>query len=98
MDGKTARRHHTGILRKECGVPCPVSCEVNLELSYDEFSFQGSRRLRLVCRVNRACARAFCCEILFARGGQHAEILEKPDRPLRCPYLPTYLPTLLMGN
>ena len=29
---------------------------------------------------------------------QQAEILQKPERPLRCPYLPTYLPTLLMGN
>ena len=29
-----------------------------------------------------------------------AEILQKPDRPLPRPYmyLPTYLPTLLMGN
>ena len=34
----------------------------------------------------------------FCLGGPDAEILEKPDRPLRCPYLPTYLPTLLMGN
>ena len=25
----------------------------------------------------------------------HAEILQKPDRPLPCPYLPTYLPTYL---
>ena len=31
-------------------------------------------------------------------GGPHDEILQKPGRPLRCPYLPTYLPTLLMGN
>ena len=29
---------------------------------------------------------------------RHAEILQKPGRPLPCPYLPTYLPTLLMGN
>ena len=36
--------------------------------------------------------------IIFAWGGPHAEILQKPDRPLPCPYLPTYLPTLLMGN
>ena len=35
---------------------------------------------------------------IFAWGGPHDEIQEKPDRPLRCPYLPTYLPTLLMGN
>ena len=34
----------------------------------------------------------------FSWGGQHDEILQKPARPLPCPYLPTYLPTLLMGN
>ena len=34
----------------------------------------------------------------FCLGGQHDDILEKPGRPLPCPYLPTYLPTLLMGR
>ena len=34
----------------------------------------------------------------FCLGGTHDEILQKPGRPLPCPYLPTYLPTLLMGN
>ena len=29
---------------------------------------------------------------------RHDDILQKPGRPLPCPYLPTYLPTLLMGN
>ena len=50
----------------------------------------------LCARQGLGRAKQVC--ILFAWGGQHAEILEKPDRPLRCPYLPTYLPTLLMGN
>jgi hypothetical protein len=36
--------------------------------------------------------------VYFCLAGHHAEILQKPDRPLPCPYLPTYLPTLLMGN
>ena len=34
----------------------------------------------------------------FCFAVRHAEILQKPGRPLPCPYLPTYLPTLLMGN
>ena len=29
----------------------------------------------------------------FCLAGHHDEILQKPDRPLPCPYLPTYLPT-----
>ena len=55
-------------------------------------------------RNRRACVRV-CVEVpvppgvcTFCLGVPHDEILEKPDRPLRCPYLPTYLPTLLMGN
>ena len=38
--------------------------------------------------------------VLFSctRLGRGCEILQKPGRPLPCPYLPTYLPTLLMGN
>jgi len=36
--------------------------------------------------------------VYFCLAGYHDEILQKPDRPLPCPYLPTYLPTLLMGN
>ena len=43
-----------------------------------------------------------CCvtqvAFVFAWPGIMMKFCKNPGRPLRCPYLPTYLPTLLMGN
>ena len=50
-------------------------------------------RVRELHDLRRLAGGVYFCYI-----GHHDEILEKPDRPLPCPYLPTYLPTLLMGN
>ena len=72
---------------------------------------RGARQASSGCscqrrRMSTTCSSTRCSGIsvgpnkciLFLRVGHHDEILQKPGRPPPCPYLPTYLPTLLMGN
>jgi len=61
--------------------------------------------LHLTTYMHTALVKYPQYQVYFIFAGEdinHDEILQKPGRPLPCPYLPTYLPsylpTRLMGN